>query len=129
MNRAPTAGLAPLYAKFLPEIIEVARTCGYAIGLHGSMSHDLDLIAVPWTHNALPRVELIQRIADLVGGFVDWPGSTTRSPSPETKVHGRVGWCIYFNKRFTGPYIDVSATARVDYETKKIIVDDVGPPL
>lgn len=37
-------------------IWEVARGCGYAIGLHGSMKRDVDLIAVPWTDEARAQV-------------------------------------------------------------------------
>jgi len=40
--------LEAFYKSVLPKIREVARSCGYAIGLHGSMRRDLDLIAVPW---------------------------------------------------------------------------------
>lgn len=36
------------YLSRLPSIRTVARTLGYAIGVHGSMRRDLDLIAVPW---------------------------------------------------------------------------------
>jgi hypothetical protein len=48
------------YLSRLDAIREAARECGYAIGLHGSLRRDLDLIAVPWVkdhadHNALAR--------------------------------------------------------------------------
>lgn len=41
--------LQAFYESILPAIREVARECGYAIGVHGSMRRDLDLIAIPWT--------------------------------------------------------------------------------
>ena len=36
------------YKSRLPAIREAAKKHGYAIGVHGSMRRDLDLIAVPW---------------------------------------------------------------------------------
>lgn len=36
------------YISRLPAIREAAKRCGYAIGLHGSLRRDMDLIAVPW---------------------------------------------------------------------------------
>lgn len=125
-GRSPIKAAPALYASFLPDIIDIAKECGYAIGLHGSMAHDLDLIAVPWHHNAFAGSELVRRIADHIGGFIDVKGSTVKAPSPEQKVHGRVGWCIYFNRRFIGPYIDISVTPRIDYKTKTVIEDDAA---
>lgn len=43
-------------------IWEVARSCGYGIGLHGSMKRDCDLIAVPWTEEATHPVVLIEAL-------------------------------------------------------------------
>lgn len=40
--------LEAFYRAALPNIIAAAKECGYAIGLHGSLRRDLDLIAVPW---------------------------------------------------------------------------------
>ena len=36
------------YVSRLNAIREAARECGYAIGVHGSLRRDMDLIAVPW---------------------------------------------------------------------------------
>jgi hypothetical protein len=36
------------YTSLLPELRRVAREYGYELGLHGSMTRDLDLIAAPW---------------------------------------------------------------------------------
>jgi len=46
------------FLSVLPAVREAAKSCGYAIGFHGSARRDLDLIAVPWieiysTPNAL----------------------------------------------------------------------------
>lgn len=36
------------YVSKLDAIREAAKSCGYAIGVHGSLKRDLDLIAVSW---------------------------------------------------------------------------------
>lgn len=43
-------------------IWRTAREQGYAIGLHGSMKRDVDLIAAPWTDSAAPIETLISRL-------------------------------------------------------------------
>lgn len=40
-----------------------AREVGYAIGVHGSQERDLDLIAAPWTDDAIPALDLLKHIA------------------------------------------------------------------
>ncbi len=42
--------LEAFYRSILPKIREAASAHGYAIGVHGSLRRDLDLIAVPWVH-------------------------------------------------------------------------------
>lgn len=78
------------YLSLLPTIREVARSCGYAIGVHGSLTRDFDLIAVPWTEKALLEVTLVRRITKAVGGFyMDW--------SVGKKPHGRTAHTIILN--------------------------------
>lgn len=124
MNRASIAGAAGLYASMLPQIIEIGKLCGYAIAVHGTASHDFDLIAIPWVHNALPGSELVRRIAAQFGGYIQREGEAAQAHSPEIKTHGRIGWSIFFNPAFIGPYIDVSVTPRIDYKTKTVIEDE-----
>lgn len=37
----------------IDRIRELAKEIGYAIGAHGSLERDLDLIAAPWSEEAL----------------------------------------------------------------------------
>jgi hypothetical protein len=105
-----------MFAWMIPHIAMVARGLGYAIGVHGSMNRDLDLIAVPWTDSAAPEEVLVEAVRDAVGGFIrnDPPTeeneyySETRNPA--AKPHGRRAWMIHFaGHRF---YIDLSVTPR-----------------
>lgn len=57
----------------LPDIDRIralAREVGYAIGVHGSLERDLDLIAVPWVADAVEPLALAQHIAAGLGGEV-----------------------------------------------------------
>ena len=58
-------------------IRRLAREVGYAIGVHGSQERDLDLIAAPWTEEAVSAEELADHIARGINGRVLYP-----SPKP-----------------------------------------------
>lgn len=85
-------------------IREVAFSMGYAIGQHGSMARDIDLIAVPWTESARPGRELIDSIALMVRGFV------RPDNGPTIKPHGRLAWSVHF---YDGTYLDISVMPRM----------------
>lgn len=54
----------------IDRIRALAREVGYAIGEHGSKERDLDLIAAPWTDEAVSAEQLAQHIADGLGGKI-----------------------------------------------------------
>ena len=68
----------------LPAIRAAAKTCGYAIGQHGSMRRDMDLIAVPWVETASTKDQLAAAIHKAACGLT---GTTYRWT---TKPLGRV---------------------------------------
>lgn len=90
-----------------PDIVyvvrEIGRRIGWAIGTHGSMSRDIDLIAVPWTSDAKPAEDLVSAIQDFTGytpigtGLTPMPGGrqaillkdpkAVRLDAPEAKGH------------------------------------------
>lgn len=67
-------------------IWKIARECGYAVGLHGSMKRDCDLIAVPWTDEAVLAFDLIYRLCEALHAQVLGPVAG--------KPHGRLGWIL-----------------------------------
>ena len=82
------------YPKLPPidRIRELAREVGYAIGEHGSKERDLDLIAVPWTEDAVDPLSLVCHIAI---GLKSVEGKQARVvDGGETRPHGRVGYNI-----------------------------------
>lgn len=91
-----------LYAITYMRLVPIAREKGYALALHGSMSRDLDLVAIPWADDAADARELAQAIHDSTGGV---PGDDWGS----TKLHGRLCFPIHLGG---GPYIDLSVMPR-----------------
>jgi hypothetical protein len=92
---------APAYHLLAVWITEVAMRHGYAIGIHGSMKRDLDLIACPWTEKATSPTKLINAICKRVGGYVD----KRLLPKRGQKPWGRRCWVIQLGR---GAYIDIS---------------------
>lgn len=77
------------YQSILPRIREAARILGYAVGEHGSMLRDMDLIAVPWGEWADTPDALAHAIADAACGI-----SRASSYDWEQKPAGRVATSI-----------------------------------
>ncbi len=116
-NRAAT------FAWMVPHLTGIAREYGYAIGLHGSMARDLDLIAVPWTREAAPAEALVEALRDAVGGSIRNDPQTEANQyaldtrNPGEKPHGRRAWSIRFaGQRF---YIDLSVMPRIEEKKRR----------
>jgi hypothetical protein len=111
--------LVCIYAQLLPRIREKGKELGYAIAIHGTMSRDLDLLAVPWVEDAAEPIELVKAVADAVAGYViganlDQGGKYERGhidlETPTFKPHGRMSWNICWGAK---PFIDLSVMPRI----------------
>ena len=80
---------------------------GYALAVHGSLARDLDLIAVPWTNDAVPDTELIEHLRSYTAAFI-----SQSDKCPELKPHGRKAWSLHLIG--TGTYIDISVMPKSD---------------
>lgn len=104
------------YEKHIENIRRVAREHGYAIGVHGSLRRDIDLIAAPWTEEAGDPLALALAIEEAVGGYIDnLPGNESAGEVrryPMAKPHGRVAWSIHLGG---GSYIDLSVLPRMPH--------------
>lgn len=76
---------------FVDRVRQVALDCGYAIGVHGSEARDLDLIAAPWTVEAVSAQDLVDALCAVIPLTVIEHESPIE-PSPEAKPWGRLGW-------------------------------------
>lgn len=93
------AGRAPLNLegcrRVYPGAIERARwagrLCGYAVGVHGSQTYDLDLIAAPWVPDALQPEILADVVAWATGTWI-----TSHDVSNPPKPHGRRCWTMFW---------------------------------
>lgn len=104
------------YVSMLPKLVRAAKAKGYALAVHGSLVRDLDLVAIPWTDEAAPALEVAQAIIEASGGFVREPETKPAHPNgwpgardPTQKPHGRLAWSIHLGG---GPYIDLSVMPR-----------------
>jgi hypothetical protein len=75
------------------KVREVAKACGWAIGVHGSLVRDIDLIGVPWLEDAKTSHEFYLALREHFDGANIVPG----------KPHGRWG-CILFQKGAVSVY-------------------------
>ncbi len=78
-----------IYAALYPSLVAVARQYGYALAMHGSLTRDFDLIAIPWTEEAVDADTLAGKILEsLEGRGVNFVGKIGEKP------HGRRVWTI-----------------------------------
>jgi hypothetical protein len=102
MSKVLPNSIVLVYAQIFPMIREKAKELGYAIGLHGSMLRDLDLIAMPWIEEAVDTKTLITSIADMLGGHIPYHGGNFINGEwkicdmPSIRPHGRESWTISF---------------------------------
>lgn len=105
-SRSPAYGIIdPDFARAYTIIRRIAWMEGYAIGMHGSFTRDLDLIAIPWADHACDPLHLVKRIAEASG----WRYASEAIAKP----HGRVAY-MFFHAHFRDPRnIDFSIMPRV----------------
>lgn len=100
-----SATFAPAYVGLFPILSEVAQANGYSLAIHGSVSRDMDLVACPWTNEAVDPTTLANAIAHQVwtsNGEFD----TGRKLDEGThRPHGRLSWAIPLE---CGAYLDLS---------------------
>lgn len=124
---------APFYACMYHGLCETARKHGYALAIHGTVTTDLDLVAIPWTEEAVDAVQLKDALMDHICA-VDYEGLTRRQLKDEAlvqqvlerererkekddetgatiKPHGRRAWNLYLDH---GAKVDLSVMPRAN---------------
>ena len=79
----------PDYGRVYTIIRKVAWEEGYATGLHGSFTRDLDLILVPW-------VEKPRDIDHVIRRLLYHTGLSSLPSNPGKKPQGRLVWTLVF---------------------------------
>lgn len=87
----------------------VARRCGYALAVHGSLKTDIDLLAVAWRESAVDASYLADEIKKTVGQVWGFVRTREGDGNPTKKPCGRLAWIFYLQPDgVEGPYIDLS---------------------
>lgn len=100
-QRAVSSTYALAYACALPTFKDIARQHGYCLAVHGSMSTDMDLIAVPWTECPEEPDALIKALCDSIKGRI------VATPETDPKPHGRLAWSILPEYLWDTPRLDL----------------------
>lgn len=108
----------PKYELLIEPLREEARRLGYALGVHGTLKRDIDLIACPWTKEAVSARELAEALGAVIERVngVAFRHECERSEyfdrgQPGSKPHGRLTWNWHLGR---GPYVDLSVMPRTD---------------
>lgn len=57
-----TNGRPVFYAAMWNDLRQAAMDKGWALGLHGSLASDMDIMAMPWIENASSDLEMIEAL-------------------------------------------------------------------
>lgn len=75
------------------------------------MNLDFDLVAIPWTDQAIEPEDLIELIADRCNLLTDQEfGTGIYQKAPEIKPHGRLAWLIIIG---SGAALDISVMPKL----------------
>jgi hypothetical protein len=114
-----------LFPTLIEPLREVARANGYALGVHGSLAYDLDLIAVPWSKDVVDArifAEAIRAKTEEIAGYAfQLPYEDDEYFSagcPGAKPHGRLVWSFHVGG---GPYIDLSVIPSADSKGQAVM--------
>lgn len=61
---------AQFYATYFEEMKAIAKDFGYNLCLHGSLTRDMDIVAIPWIDAPATQIKLIIAISDYIGGGI-----------------------------------------------------------
>lgn len=101
-NAVTCNGRAAFYACMWYDIRQCAMDVGWAVALHGSLTSDMDIMAMPWVEEADTFERLIDRISKL---FSENDLSRQYVITYEEKPHQRVVATIPI---FSDFYLDIS---------------------
>jgi hypothetical protein len=101
------------YLSRLPEIREAAKSCGYVIGLHGSLRRDLDLMAVPWCEDYSSKDDLARAIQHAACGIVSSNYDWEEKPAGRYATSFPICWASHkdFEGMVSRGHIDLSVIA------------------
>lgn len=96
---------AAWYALVYVSLRQAFAEHGYAVAIHGTLQRDFDIVAVPWTEEAVSAADLVAVVVDACMGLA------CSVDGPTVKPHGRRSYAIVL---FNGGYIDLSVMPRTE---------------
>ncbi len=100
--------LEPFYLSVLDKIRAAAKECGYAVGVHGSLGRDFDLIAVPWIEQHSSKDDLAHAIHRAACGLERQEYQWEKKPAGRWATSLPICW-IDFDHAYNGMgHIDLS---------------------
>lgn len=100
--------LEKFYRATIENVKPDAKACGYAIGVHGSLRRDLDLIAVPWDDDHTDKNSLAQAIHEAACGLWETTYQWTQKPCGRWSTSLAICWLDYDDDRPSAGCIDLS---------------------
>lgn len=100
-------GRAAFYASIWPDLKQAATQHGWALGLHGSLATDMDIMAMPWDENASSVEDMLKSISDCFTGSIFKDGHIVPFYG---KANGRV---VYTMTIFSDFYLDINIIDRL----------------
>ncbi len=94
--------IAARYLWLIDPLTRTAVQHGYVLAVHGSLTRDLDLVAVPWEDTVSTPAVLAAALMEAVGGFI---APQNQGTVPRVKPHGRLAWPIHLGPDY---FIDLS---------------------
>lgn len=97
-----------MYVTFYGMLKEVAMKYGYALAVHGSITYDLDIIAVPWVEKPGDVIAMLHEFRKIIGEVEREDGLPYDSIGQ--KPHGRVAYTMGIG---CGGYLDISVVPTI----------------
>lgn len=97
-----TNGRAVFYASMWEDLKNAALDCGWALGLHGSLNDDMDIMAMPWVENPKSPDDLVAALCKCFTDDTDLR-STTRVSAD--KPNNRIVYTLMIWADF---YLDIN---------------------
>ena len=100
----PAKGWINSHLPSVERLSELGREVGYVMAIHGSLQRDLDVVAVPWTEDAVSVDVLLKHLCDKL------PAS--QIGALEIKPLGRLAVTLQIKDQYCKP-IDLSICPRI----------------
>jgi hypothetical protein len=108
----PSPARAAAYAALYPMLVAIARRHGYALAIHGTVTRDFDLVAIPWIEEASSAKTLIMAIKKATGTVIhheDHDHIVIKNFKGTEKPHGRLAYSLHLtNHGMYAGYLDIS---------------------